>query len=118
MAWSLQLAINEPMSTAGCKMRANGARDRKENDMDRRERQALDRYLTGGYGEDQLKEKMDVGAYPYSEEGDFDPYPNVSGHLMAFLNIYGGFNGVYEYDPTDDGPEVEIIKAVLWAERF
>lgn len=64
--------------------------------MDNRQRQSLDNYITGHYGEDQ---------YPPL---DFD---NTSGHAMVFYTSPRA--GVYDYDPADDGPECEVITRVL-----
>jgi hypothetical protein len=35
---------------------------------------------------------------------------NTSGHAAAFYASHLG--GVYEYDPAEDGPEVEIISCI------
>ena len=38
---------------------------------------------------------------------DFLNVDNTSGHAMTFFRSWRG--NVYEYDPADDGPEVEVI---------
>jgi len=60
--------------------------------MDNRQRQDLDRYITGNYGEDQFVN---------------DDFPETA-HAL-----YSADSGVYLYDPTDDGPECEIITRIL-----
>lgn len=63
--------------------------------MDSRQRQSLDRYITGNYGEDQFRSEH----WPESTaHRDFWEQSNCA--------------HVYEYDPTDDGPEVEAIISV------
>lgn len=83
--------------------------------MNSRERQALDRYITGNYGEDQFKDERDPGLCPedieYFEE-DFDvENVKVSGHAMAFC--MSPMSDVYEYDPAENGPECEVITQIL-----
>jgi hypothetical protein len=67
--------------------------------MNSRESASLDRHITGNYGEDQFRE-----AY---EEDETDKIP---GHEWAFLTKT--LSDACDYDPTDDGPEVEVIKAI------
>ena len=38
-------------------------------------------------------------------------FDNTKGHAMAFYRSQ--LANVYEYDPTEDGPEVPIIKGIL-----
>lgn len=61
--------------------------------MDSRQRQDLDRYITGNYGENQ-----------FSNEG----FPETA-HALYQID----YNGAYIYDPTEDGPECEIINRIL-----
>jgi hypothetical protein len=60
-----------------------------------RQQQDLDRYITGNYGEDQF-------------QSDF--WPRLPAHLLYWETHNNPH--VYEYDPTDDGPEVEIIARI------
>lgn len=70
--------------------------------MDARQRQDLDNYITGHYGEDQF------------ERSEFWPVPTVhQEHAERHL-----LHDVYEYDPTDDGPEVELITRILAADWY
>lgn len=62
--------------------------------MNSRERQALDNYITGHYGEDQF-----LG----------DEIPDTA-HARFAMRV---FPEVYTYDPADDGPEVGIINNIL-----
>ena len=59
--------------------------------MDLRQRQDLDRYITGNYGEDQFN----------------DEFPDTA-HAQFLVDT----SVVYRYDSADDGPEVEIIRLV------
>jgi hypothetical protein len=63
--------------------------------VDNRHRQDLDNYITGHYGEDQFRSDLwsEISAHQQHWECRNNPW-------------------VYEYDPTDDGPEVEIIRSV------
>jgi hypothetical protein len=63
--------------------------------LNSRDRDSLDRYITGNYGEDQFEETFE----------------DISGHEAAFHNT--PFTVAYEYDPTDDGPECETITRIL-----
>jgi hypothetical protein len=63
--------------------------------VDNRHRQNLDNYITGRYGEDQFR-------------SDF--WPDLSAHQEYWE--HRNLSDVYEYDPTDDGPEVGIINRV------
>lgn len=64
--------------------------------MDSRQRQDLDNYITGHYGEDQF------------ERSEF--WPEISAHQEYWERHTCA--QVYEYDPTDDGPEVEIVARI------
>ncbi|VVB50865.1 Uncharacterised protein [uncultured archaeon] len=64
--------------------------------MNSRQRQDLDNYITGHDGEDQFFKC---------------PVEALSAHELFSFNR--ALPGVYDYDPTDDGPEVETILAVL-----
>ena len=57
--------------------------------MDARQRQDLDRYITGNYGEEQFE-----GTEETSVHFDYCERPNAY------------------YDPADDGPEVETITSI------
>ena len=61
--------------------------------MDFRQSRDLDNYITGHYGEDQFK------GQEYSAHQEYR-----DGHSLG---------GVHDYDPADDGPEVEIIDSIL-----
>jgi hypothetical protein len=61
--------------------------------VDARQRQDLDRYITGNYGEDQFKGMASVDAGT-SVHFDYCERPNAY------------------YDPADDGPEVETIISI------
>ena len=63
--------------------------------MNNRQRQDLDNYITGHYGEDQMRQDWD----------------NLSGHEAAFSS--NPMAGVFTYDPADDGPECEVITRIL-----
>lgn len=65
--------------------------------MDNKQRQDLDRYITGDYGERQFVKDISV-----HEEYD----------------IYNDLGGLYAYDPTNDGPECEIITRILAADWY
>jgi hypothetical protein len=68
----------------------------REKGMNNRERQGLDRYITGNYGEDQFK------------NCDEEFWPAPSAH-RSYWELQNNLN-VYEYDPTDDGPEIVIFE--------
>lgn len=72
--------------------------------MDQRMKNDLDNYITGHYGEDQFRDKEDPGLCPDDLEG-------MSAHERAFRSV--PTNGVYSYDPADDGPECEVITRIL-----
>lgn len=59
-----------------------------------RQRRDLDNYITGHYGEDQFKGQED-----YSVHREYCDNRSLG--------------GVHDYDPTDDGPEVETIVSIL-----
>ena len=63
--------------------------------MDSRQSRDLDNYITGHYGEDQFK-------------GEDEEY---SVHREYCDNR--SLEGVLDYDPATDGPEVEVIRAIL-----
>ena len=65
--------------------------------MDFRQRQDLDKYITGNYGEDQFDDVFDTAHSDY-----------VLSHQL----------GVYDYDPADDGPECEVITRILATHRL
>lgn len=65
--------------------------------MDYKQRQDLDRYITGNYGEDQFK-------------GEDAFWPDISAH-QEYWEMHNNPH-VYEYDPTDDGPEVVIVARI------
>ena len=67
--------------------------------LTRRESDSLDRHITGNYGEDQFQDYL------------AEDYPHTTAHELAFL--FSWADGVYEYDPADDGPECEIITRIL-----
>ena len=60
--------------------------------MDSRQRQDLDRYITGNYGEDQFASAEYV-------------FPDTA-HANYLLDVGGAW---LTYDPTEDGPEVHTI---------
>jgi hypothetical protein len=68
--------------------------------VDTRQRQDLDRYITGNYGEDQYRKPFHS---PY--------WPPQTAHQIFWEQNNCPF--VYEYDPADDGPEVEVSRAIL-----
>ena len=72
--------------------------------MDSRQRQDLDNYITGHYGEDQFRE----------ERSEF--WPQMTAHREYWERHNCAY--VYEYDPTADGPEVEVINAFKVAFPF
>ena len=63
--------------------------------MNNRQRQDLDNYITGHYGEDQLRNQDEVS----------------SAHWAYLMNQ--PMREVYDYDPADDGPECEVITRIL-----
>jgi crotonobetainyl-CoA:carnitine CoA-transferase CaiB-like acyl-CoA transferase len=60
-----------------------------------RQQQDLDRYITGNYGEDQFRS---------------DEWPELNAHRLNWETHNNPH--VYEYDPTDDGPEIEIVARI------
>ncbi len=60
--------------------------------MNSRESAALDRYITGNYGEDQFLDEDDI----------------MHGHEASFYN-----HTIGDYEPTDDGPEADVIRIEL-----
>jgi hypothetical protein len=68
--------------------------------VDGRQRQDLDRYITGNYGENKFQGEGDI----------FEPL-TVHEEYWAHQNREFAFAKMY--DPTDDGPEVEVITVIL-----
>ena len=62
--------------------------------MDFRQSRDLDNHITGHYGEDQFKVQEEYTAHEeYCDNRSF--------------------GGVLDYDPAEDGPEVEVIVSIL-----
>ena len=80
--------------------------------MDSRQRQDLDNYITGHHGEDQFRED-------YGDEPDIAPPAECRSEFWPMLSVHQEYaqrhilHDVYEYDPTDDGPECEVITRIL-----
>jgi len=66
--------------------------------MNTRQRQDLDNYITGHYGEDQFREQSDC-------------WPELTAHQEHWERHNNSY--VYEYDPTDEGPEQSVARIIL-----
>jgi hypothetical protein len=69
---------------------------RRQNKMDFRQSRDFDNYITGHYGEDQFRGQ---------EEEEYSVHREYCDNRSL--------EGVLDYDPATDGPEVEVIRAIL-----